>query len=276
MRSTTFALVRSMHAIPSVAVTAIGTILAVGIGLEPWRVVVLALVILTNQASVGISNDWLDAARDRDVGRTDKPVASGELPVRVAATVAVSSAVVSILLSLLLGWPAAVAGVVFLVAGWTYNLGLKSTALSPLPYLVGFGALPAIVTLALPEPRLAAWWVIAAGALLGLAAHFANVVPDIDDDRATGVAGLPQRAGVRGSGIVVAVALSVAAVCLVLGPGDAHPLRIAGLVVSIGLAAACVWAVVRRTSSRLSFHLTIVSAVVAVVLLVSSGSRILG
>jgi hypothetical protein len=49
-----------------------------------------------------------------------------------------------------------------------------------------------LVTLALPEPALASPWAFAAGALLGVAAHFANVLPDLDDDRATGVRGLPQ------------------------------------------------------------------------------------
>lgn len=275
MISTVSALVRSMHAGPSVAVTTISTILAIGIGLEPWRVALIAVVILTGQASVGISNDWLDAARDREVGRTDKPVATGELPTRTAGVAAVSFAIASVLLSIPLGVPALLAGLVFLASGWVYNLRLKSTLFSALPYIVGFGSLPLVVTLARPEPSLAAWWVVLAGALLGLAAHFANVVPDIEDDHATGVAGLPQLIGVRGSGVVVAIALSGAAVSLVAGPGDPQPLRVAGLVIALALAAACVLTILLRPASRWSFRLTMVAAIVAVVLLVSSGSGVL-
>ena len=59
--------------------TAIAVILGIGVGLEPGSVVLLGLAFLLNQASVGLSNDWLDADRDRAVGRTDKPVARGDL-----------------------------------------------------------------------------------------------------------------------------------------------------------------------------------------------------
>ncbi len=73
------ALALSTHPGPAVAVTAIAVILGIGVGLEPWRVMVLGVAFLLNQASVGLSNDWLDADRDRAVGRTDKPVARGDL-----------------------------------------------------------------------------------------------------------------------------------------------------------------------------------------------------
>lgn len=269
------ALARSTHPAPTLGVTAIAVILAVGTGLEVWRIIVLAVVIATNQLSIGLSNDWLDAARDRATGRTDKPVATGEVSTALARGAALGTLGLSIAFSVLLGWPAALANVVFLAAGWTYNLGLKATILSPLPYAVGFGALPLVVTLARPEPAFAAPWVIAAGALLGIAAHFANAVPDLEDDAATGVRGMPHRIGARWSGIVVAVALAGASVALVAGPGDAHPLRITALVVSLALAGACATLVLVRPASRAAFLLTIAAALVAVVLLVSAGSGVL-
>ena len=73
------ALVMSTHPLPGVAVTVIAVILGIGVGLEPGSVILLGLAFLLNQASVGLSNDWLDADRDRAVGRTDKPVARGDL-----------------------------------------------------------------------------------------------------------------------------------------------------------------------------------------------------
>ncbi|MDO7882237.1 UbiA family prenyltransferase [Antiquaquibacter soli] len=269
------ALARSTHPAPTLGVTLIAAVLGVASGLEPWRVAVLAAVILFNQLSVGLSNDWLDAPRDRRVGRTDKPIATGEVPERVARAWAFGTAAASILTSLALGWPAAVANLVFLGAGWAYNLGLKSTPVSVLPYALGFGALPFVVTLSRPDPAAATWWAAAAGALLGVAAHFANVIPDLEDDRATGVRGLPHRIGAQASGGVVAVALAAASLLLVLGPGDPDPLRLAGLGLSLAIAVACAALVVRRSSSRAAFLLTIAAALVAVLLLLGSGTRVL-
>lgn len=193
MLRTIAALGRSSHPGPTVAVTAIAIILGIGIGLEPWRLVVVGLMFLTNQLSVGLSNDWIDAERDRAVGRTDKPIAAGVVSETVARNTAFVCAGLAIALSFLLGWPAAIAQFVFLASGWTYNLGLKRTVFSIVPYIVGFATVPSVVTLALPTPAFAAPWVTVVGGVFGAVAHFANALPDLDDDRATGVRGLPQR-----------------------------------------------------------------------------------
>ena len=176
------ALALSTHPGPGTAVTVITVLLGVAAGLEPWRIAVLGLVMALDQASVGLSNDWIDADRDRAVGRRDKPVARGDIPATLARNVAFATAVASVLVSIPLGWPALVAHLVFLASAWTYNAGLKGTPVSVLPYLVSFGILPSIVALAAPQPAFAPWWAMAAGALLGAGAHFANVLPDLDDD----------------------------------------------------------------------------------------------
>jgi len=46
------------------------------------------------------------------------------------------------------------------------------------------------------------------GALFGMAAHFINVIKDMEADRRSGIAGLPQRLGRRGS--IGAAALLIA------------------------------------------------------------------
>ena len=80
---------------------------------------------------------------------------------------------------------------------WSYNLGLKSTVWSGASYAVAFGLLPSFAASALPGHPLARWPVTAAAALLGLGAHFANVLPDLAADERNGVRGLPQRLAAR-------------------------------------------------------------------------------
>ena len=142
------ALALSTHPGPALTVTAVTVLLAVAAGLDPWRVVLLGVVMLCNQASVGLSNDWLDADRDRAVARSDKPVARGEIPAAAARNAAIGLATASVVLSLVLGWPAAAAHLICLVSAWAYNAGLKNSPVSVLPYLTAFGTLPALVTLA--------------------------------------------------------------------------------------------------------------------------------
>ncbi len=270
----------STHPLPGIAVTAIAVILGVGVGLEPWRVAVLGIAFLANQFSVGLSNDWLDADRDRAVGRTDKPVARGDISPAAARNAAFITAALAIVLTIPLGWPATIAHAVFILSAWGYNLGLKSTPISVLPYIVSFGILPLIVTLALPQPALASPWAMAAGALLGVSAHFANVLPDLEDDAATGIRGLPHRLGRRAVGLVIAGALAAASLCTVLGLGvvTSPPwigvLQVSGLALSVLLAVACAVLVVQGRAAKWMFRLIILGALIDVVLLALSGSRL--
>ena len=266
------ALALSTHPGPALAVTLIAVLLGIAAGLDPWRIAILGLVMALDQASVGLSNDWIDADRDRAVGRRDKPIARGDIPTSLARNVAVATAALSIALSFLLGWPAALAHLVFLVSGWAYNAGLKGTAISVLPYLTGFGILPTFVTLADAQPAPSAWWAMAAGGLLGAGAHFANVLPDLDDDARTGVRGLPHRLGRVVTIIVTWLALLAAAASLAFGIGLNTPVGIAGLAIALVIAVAGLVLGVRRAPTRVLFRLVILAAIVDVAMLVISGA----
>lgn len=270
-------LLRSTHPGPAVAVTVVAIVLGFAVGLDPWRIALLGLAVLANQFSVGLSNDWIDAERDAAVGRRDKPVARGWISAAAVRNGAFAAAAAAILLTLPLGLPATLAHAVFVVSAWGYNLGLKGTALSVLPYVVSFGLLPAIATLSLPNPEPAAGWATALGALLGVAAHFANVLPDLDDDRVTGVRGLPHRLGGRVSGVVTYLVLGVASVVALLGPGGAigWPQWL-GLAVGAAIAAVGIILVLTRPPSRLLFQLIIVAALLDVIQLAFAGERLLG
>lgn len=273
-RHPALALLGSTHPGPTLAVTAITVLLGTGIGLEPWRLVVLGAAMLCGQASVGLSNDWLDAARDRAAGRTDKPVARGEVGIPPVRLTAFALLILAVVLTVPLGASALLAHGMFLAAGWAYNLGLKGTVVSVCPYLVGFGVLPLFVTLSLPAPALATWWAIGTGAVLGVAAHFANALPDLEADRASGVVGLPHRVGARACGIVTFAALAAASGLMTFGPGSP------GIAQWITLGAGAVIVVTglvltfARPPGRPLFRLVILGALLAVVALVLSGSSL--
>ncbi|CAM5245065.1 membrane protein [Streptomyces badius] len=74
---------------------------------------------------------------------------------------AVVALAVCVLLSLACGRVRCTSAAV--AAAWLYNLRLKATALSWLPYVAGFGALPAAVALSLPGGPAPRWWTVAAG-----------------------------------------------------------------------------------------------------------------
>ncbi len=217
---------------------------------------------LTGQLSIGWSNDLLDLERDRAVDRTDKPLAAPGAkigPVRVACVAALAGTVVA---SLALGWAPGLLQLLVVASGWAYNLGLKATVASFVPYVLAFGALPAVVWSAGPLP--VPGWVLAAGALLGVAAHLLNVLPDLADDAATGVRGLPHRLGARGSRVLAAALLAAATVTLVTATDLAPPVRAAVLALAGVLAGVAVLAGGRR-AFRAAVGLALVDVVVLVV-----------
>jgi 4-hydroxybenzoate polyprenyltransferase len=270
-------LARATHPGPTVVVTAVTVLRGVGVGLEPPRLALLGLAMLVGQASVGLGNDWLDAARDAAAGREDKPVAQGLVSAAAAQTAALVTAVAAVALTVPLGVPATLAHGAFIASAWSYNLGLKSTPASVVPYIISFGLLPMIVTLALPKPMPAALWAMGMGALLGIAAHFTNVIPDLEDDRRTGVRGLPHALGRRLSGIATFLALTAASVVAVLGAGGSPTaVHWLGMAFTLAIAAVGIVLVIAQPPRRLLFRLVLLAALVDVALLASSGQRILG
>ncbi|HLM05759.1 MAG TPA: UbiA family prenyltransferase [Blastococcus sp.] len=268
------ALALATHLGPTVAVTTVATLLAVAAGVPGGRAALVCAAVLAGQASIGWSNDWLDADRDRAVARADKPVVQGAVQPSVLRTAALLAALAAVVLSLALGLVPGLLLLVLVASGWAYNAGLKRTVASVVPYVTGFGALPAGVVAAAPGTPLAPWWLMAAGGALGAAAHVANVAPDLEDDLATGVRGLPHRLGARISAGLGALLLGAASLLLVLGP-EGSP-SAAGWV-GLGLAAPAV-AVAALAGTprfrRLAFPAVMLLTVLDVVLLVLGGSAV--
>jgi 4-hydroxybenzoate polyprenyltransferase len=264
-------LVKACHPGPTVAVTALVTALAVAAGRGTAGSVLVAAAILTGQLSVGWCNDAVDALRDTAAGRGDKPVVSGQVDVKTVRVSAISAVIVCVPLSFACGLVAGAVHLVAVAGAWAYNLRLKATLLSWVPYVVGFGSLPVFVVTGLPGRPWPAWWVVAAAAALGLGAHLANVLPDIAQDMAVGVRGWPQRLGASRVRTLIPAPLLAASALLVFappGPPDA--------VSWAGLAAATVFGLVGTAlgglSPKVPFAAAIACAAVDVGLLLASGT----
>lgn len=258
------ALLRSCHLEPALAVTAFVTALAAAAGRGATGSAAVAAAVLAGQLSIGWCNDAADAQRDTACGRPDKPVATGELPPRAAAVAAGTALALCMPLSLLSGAAAAAVHLLGVAAGWTYNLRLKHTVLSPLPYAAAFGSLPAFITLGLPSPSWPAWWAVTAGALLGVGAHLVNVLPDIENDLATGVRGLPQRLGRPACRWLAPFVMLAAVGVVVAGPPGAAEFWDWAMAAAAGTVAVAATALPSGTRSRWPFRAAIVVAGMAV------------
>jgi 4-hydroxybenzoate polyprenyltransferase len=271
--ATARALLRACHPEPTAAVTAVSIALAAAVGRGAAGTAAVGSAVLAGQLSVGWSNDYLDRRRDRRIGRADKPVAAGAVsPAAVRRAIAVA-AVAVVPLSLLSGLFAGSLHLLAVASAWAYNLRLKATAASVLPYAVSFGLLPAFITAGLPG-RPVVGWLVAAGALLGAGAHFANVLPDLDEDLRTGVRGLPHRIGAGPSRAAAAILLLAASAVLALAPpGRPGVFGVGALAVAavVGLGGLLLG---RRPDSDAAFRAVLLVAAVDVALLLASGSDV--
>ncbi|MGP3919214.1 UbiA family prenyltransferase [Nonomuraea sp. 10N515B] len=268
-------LARACHPGPTAAVTALVTALAVATGRDAAGCVLAGAAVLAGQLSIGWCNDAIDAGRDAAAGRVGKPVASGAVSVRAVWIAAALALACCVPLSLASGWWAGGLHLVGVLAAWGYDVGLKATLLSWAPYAVGFGVLPAFVTLGLPGEPWPAWWAVAAAALLGVGAHLANVLPDIAGDLDSGVRGWPQRMGATRVRLLVPVPLLAATCLLVFGPAGAAAAGVAGwLAVAAASALAATGLLLAARSARVPFVTAVAVAAVDVVLLVAGGASL--
>jgi 4-hydroxybenzoate polyprenyltransferase len=269
-------LLKSTHQIPSFAVATFTLLLAIGYEMPLERLIPVGLGILFQQFSVGLSNDWLDYERDKLVGRKDKPIIRFEVSAKLVRNASLISAVIALVAATSLGWEVLLTMVAMLVVGWSYNIGLKSTALSALPYAVGFGIVPIFVTVSLETAQLPLWWVMLASGLLGVAAHFANALPDLIDDRETGVRALPHILGQKVSALAISGAAALASLLVVTQSASLNPvLAWVGFGLTMGLVIPASLLALRPKPPRVIFHLLIAASFLNVVLLVHGQSNTL-
>ena len=233
------------------------------------RSALLALAVLVGQASIGWANDFVDAPLDEAAGRRDKPIPTGAVRRRAVGAAAATALVVDVPLSLVLGWRAGTAHVVAVGSAWHYDLWLKRTPASAVPFALSFGLVPVIIATMLPGDPLPRPSIVAAAAACGVAAHFSNTLPDVDADMRTGVRGLPQRLGPTVSTAVAASFVAIASVCLVVATAAA-PLALAAAAVDV---AAAMFVVARGSDRDRAFKLVIAAVAVLVAAFVISGGH---
>jgi len=258
---------RATHLEPSLAITAATTVLAISAGLG-GRAAWVAMSVLCGQFSLGWANDYIDRERDRAAGRLSKPLAAGRVPsaaVRLAAIVALPAA---LLLSFPLGrLPVALHGA-GLACGHLHNLYFKWSRLSPLPFALGFAAIPSYIDTA-ATGRWAAWTVTVGAACLGTGIHFVNALRDVEADRSLGVKGLPERLANGLSTVFATVSLAAAALLVALPCLHRMPVLVAWLLAWLLVASVAAASAAGRR--WLAYRLMIAAAGAAVLTLLLTG-----
>ncbi len=205
---------QASHFGPTLIVTAI----AFGFGTYYWwegPAYVIAFTVATGQLVVGWSNDLYDYKDDLAHNRTNKPLVSGLITEGYLRTWLRFMVPFSFVANLLgpLGIKGGLVYMLGIACGVAYNFYFKFSILSPLPYALAFAALPSSV--ALSKDVIPPVWMWLGGALLGMAAHFINVIKDMDQDQVSGIQGLPQRLGTKKS-IITAIVLIATGILVIL------------------------------------------------------------
>jgi 4-hydroxybenzoate polyprenyltransferase len=209
-----FVFLRAAHFGPTVIVTTASFLLS----LSQYSIIDslrVAIAIFAGQLVVGWSNDFIDAPLDIAAHRTKKPIVSKEInPEQLKKSILVAL-LAALLLSLFspLGLTGTLIHFLGILSATFYNFKLKPTILSPIPYIVSFGALPWAIYL--PAGNHPPLWLYLDFMLIAVAFHFFNVLKDFQWDINQGVLGLPQRLG-RNASLVISISLVISAIFVLI------------------------------------------------------------
>lgn len=154
----------------------------------------MMLFMLLAQSAIGIVNDIFD--RDLDAAAKPwKPIPAGAIGTRAASIAAAGAIAGATALAATFGVAGFALAMLGMACGLAYDVRLKRSQLSALPFMVAIPVLPLWVWVTLGAWQNALWWLLPLGALIGLALHLANTIPDIEDDARHGVRGLAHRLG---------------------------------------------------------------------------------
>ncbi len=202
------------HFGPTVIVTTISLFLS--FFYTSWQDAIrIAFGVALGQLVVGWSNDLYDYADDLSHQRLNKPLVKGTITREFLARCVMIMVPLSFLANLLgpLGIKGGLVYMFGIACGVAYNFYFKFNIFSPLPFALAFAALPSCIVIA--QEQTPPVWMWLGGALFGVAAHFVNVLKDIDQDQISGIGGLPQRLGMRNSIISAVVLIALGVIVLI-------------------------------------------------------------
>jgi 4-hydroxybenzoate polyprenyltransferase len=209
------ALAKASHFGPTLIVTSISWIFAAYYWWE-GPAYLIAFGVFTGQLVVGWSNDLYDYADDLKHYRIKKPLVAGTITPNYLMKWLRFMVPFSFVANLLgpLGFKGGMVYMFGISMGVAYNFYFKYNVFSWLPYALAFAALPSCV--AISKDITPPVWMWLGGAIFGSAAHFINVIKDIDQDRASGIGGAPQRIGKRNSIVAAVLLIALGALTLYL------------------------------------------------------------
>ena len=214
MKTRIVGLAKASHFGPSLLVTSLSYFFA-QLYWQPGSALIIALGFFSGQLIVGWSNDLIDYADDLSHQRMNKPLVGGLISRKFLQSWLALMIPVALVINLFgpLGFVGGGLSIFAIVWALGYNFYFKFNIFSPLPYAVAFAILPSCM--AFSQVKTPPTWMWLGGALFGMAAHFLNVLKDMDQDHASGIKGLPQRCGKTGS-IIASIILIALGVTLLL------------------------------------------------------------
>jgi 4-hydroxybenzoate polyprenyltransferase len=214
---------RLVHPFPSVldGIVSAAFALVAGGGIAVAAGLGLAMVAL--QAGIGATNDLVDAPRDAG-HKPGKPIPAGLVSAAAARRVALAAFVIGIALAGLFGGLAGgFLALVVISVGLAYDLRLKGTAWSWLPFAVGIPILPVFGWLGATGVLPTAFVVLVPAAVAaGAALAIANALVDVERDTAAATGSVavalgPARAWLVHAGLLVVIGLAAGAAIAPLG-----------------------------------------------------------
>ena len=258
-------LLKASHLGPTLAVTLVSFLLATALWWE-GPAYFISFDVFLGQLLVGWTNDLNDYQDDLKHNRIRKPLVSGELTKNSLLRAVKITTPIAVVVNLF-GPLGIKGGSLYLFGvgmGVAYNFYFKSTVLSPLPYALAFAAFVSSIVIATDQN--VPIWLVLAGALFGVAAHFANVLKDLDQDLTSGIKGLPQRLGKKKTRVICGALL----IALTLTLNSANPNQVLLIVGLIGAALTTL------SSSKWIFKVLMITAIVDVILLLEAAGTQIG
>jgi 4-hydroxybenzoate polyprenyltransferase len=239
-----------VHPFPTLLDGLMTGVLAMMAGGPPLTAVRLAASMLALQASIGALNDLVDASRDAG-HKAGKPIPGGLVRPTEARFVAAVAVGLGLTLAVPSGAPTLLVALAGVGTGYLYDLRLKGTAASWLPFAMGIPLLPVFAWLGASgsvPPSFAV--LVPLGVLAGAALAIANALADQERDVAAGSPSVATALGARRAWLLHAgfQAIVIGGAIGVLGflRLELWPGLLAGVVIFAGVALASSASAARR------------------------------